>query len=93
MAGIILLGGAFVPGLSNLDSQRQILAYALVLGCAQQLVTQFIDRRASALLAQVPSRHPGPAPSRSMPGPVAPATPPATANGVTNGAAESHRVP
>ena len=30
VAGILLLGGGFVPGLSDLDSQRQILAYALV---------------------------------------------------------------
>ena len=92
VAGIILLGGAFVPGLSNLDSQRQILAYALVLGCAQQLVTQFIDRRASALLAQVPSRHPGPVPSRSMPGPPGAATPPVQPTAATNGAVESHTV-
>ena len=90
VAGIILLGGAFVPGLSNLDSQRQILAYALVLGCAQQLVTQFIDRRASALLAQLPSKHPGTAPSRSMPGPVGPGAPSTTS--ATNGTAESRTV-
>ena len=30
VVGIVLLGGGFVPGLSELDSQRQILAYALI---------------------------------------------------------------
>lgn len=40
VAGILLLGGEFVPGLSELDSQRQILAYALVLGYAQQPATR-----------------------------------------------------
>ena len=48
VAGILLLGGGFVPGLSDLDSQRQILAYALVFGYAQQLATQFIDQRAES---------------------------------------------
>ncbi|MDT7581617.1 MAG: hypothetical protein QOK35_2881 [Pseudonocardiales bacterium] len=77
VAGIVLLGGAFVPGLSNLDSQRQILAYALVLGFAQQLVTQFTDRRASALIAQVPSEHPDTAPPKSLPPPTPATSPPA----------------
>jgi hypothetical protein len=56
VAGILLLGGGFVPGLSELDSQRQILAYALVLGYAQQLATRFIDQRAQSLLNSVPSK-------------------------------------
>jgi hypothetical protein len=85
IAGIILLGGAFVPGLSNLDSQRQILAYALILGFAQQLVTQFIDRRASALIAQVPSKHPDTAPTKSMPRSTPPVPPPAPRSAATNG--------
>jgi hypothetical protein len=58
VAGILLLGGNFVPGLSELDSQRQILAYALVLGYAQQLATRFIDDRAQSLLNSVPSKDP-----------------------------------
>jgi len=56
VVGILLLGGGFVPGLSELDSQRQILAYALVLGYAQQLATRFIDQRAQSLLNSVPSK-------------------------------------
>ena len=55
VAGILLLGGGFVPGLSELDTQRQILAYALVFGYAQQLATRYLDDRATTLLADVTS--------------------------------------
>jgi hypothetical protein len=56
VAGILLLGGQFVPGLSELDSQRQILAYALVLGYAQQIATRLIDNQAQSILNGVPSK-------------------------------------
>jgi hypothetical protein len=58
VAGILLLGGGFVPGLSELDSQRQILAYALLFGYAQQLGTRFIDERAQSILNSLPSKDP-----------------------------------
>lgn len=58
LTGILLLGGGFVPGLSELDSQRQILAYALVFGYAQEIATRFIDARAQSLLQGVPSKDP-----------------------------------
>jgi hypothetical protein len=58
VAGILLLGGGFVPGLSELDTQRQILAYALLFGYAQQLGTRFIDDRAQSLLNSLPSKDP-----------------------------------
>jgi hypothetical protein len=58
VVGIVLLGGGFVPGLSELDSQRQILAYALLLGYAQQVGTQLIDKQAQNLLNSVPSKDP-----------------------------------
>jgi hypothetical protein len=64
VAGILLLGGGFVPGLSELDTQRQILAYALVFGYAQQLATRYLDARATTLLADVTS-----SPSGSHPTP------------------------
>jgi hypothetical protein len=67
LAGILLLGGGFVPGLSELDTQRQILAYALVFGYAQQLATRFLDDRATTLLAEVPSKHTPPTQTRSLP--------------------------
>ena len=50
VVGLIAIRGEFVPGLSGLDSQEQILAYALVLGYAQQLATGFLDRRAEGLV-------------------------------------------
>jgi hypothetical protein len=67
VAGILLLGGGFVPGLSELDTQRQILAYALVFGYAQQLATRFLDDRATTLLTDVPSKHTPPTQTRSLP--------------------------
>ncbi|RSM53716.1 hypothetical protein DMB66_38595 [Actinoplanes sp. ATCC 53533] len=64
--GVLLLSGAFVPGLSNLDNQRQILAYALVFGIAQQLVTRVADDRAQQILAHLPSKE-SPAPPEPLP--------------------------
>lgn len=54
--GIIAIHGGFVPGLSALDNQEQILAYALLLGTGQQLFTGVLDRRAQALLNGIPSK-------------------------------------
>ena len=56
--GLVAIQGKFVPGLSALDSQQQILAYALVLGYAQQVFTFTLDRRAQTLLEGVPSKDP-----------------------------------
>jgi hypothetical protein len=56
VSGVLLLSGGFVPGLSQLDSQGQILAYALVLGYAQQVVTKLIDKQAMTVLNDVPSK-------------------------------------
>lgn len=67
VTGILLLGGGFVPGLSELDSQRQILAYALLFGYAQQFATRYLDNRASTLLAEIPSKH-ALTQTRSLPG-------------------------
>ena len=46
---------AFIPGLSALDSQAQILAYALILGFAQQSFTGMLDRQAQSLLTSLPA--------------------------------------
>lgn len=56
IGGLLVLRGEFVPGLSELDSQGQILAYALILGYAQQLLTGLIDRQADHLLASSPGK-------------------------------------
>ena len=61
--GLVALQGSFVPGLSALDSQQQILAYALVLGYAQQVFTYSLDRKAQTLLDGLPAKDPTVAPS------------------------------
>jgi hypothetical protein len=56
--GMLLLAGGFIPGLSNLDSQRQILAYALVFGYAQQLITRLADAQAQTIMNRLPGKDP-----------------------------------
>ena len=56
IGALIAIRGEFVPGLSALDSQEQILAYALVFGYAQQLLTGLIDRKALDVMSLVPSK-------------------------------------
>lgn len=51
--GLLLMRGEFVPGLSNLDSSAQIVAWAVVFGAAQQLVTGLIDRQAATVVSQI----------------------------------------
>jgi hypothetical protein len=58
LIGMLLLAGGFVPGLSNLDTQRQILAYALVFGYAQHLITRLADTQAQAIMNRLPSKDP-----------------------------------
>jgi hypothetical protein len=53
--GILLMRGQFVPGLSDLDTSAQILAWALVFGYAQQLFSRLIDQQADAVLNAVHS--------------------------------------
>jgi hypothetical protein len=57
IVGMIALRGKFAPGLTALDTQEQILAYALIFGYAQ-LVTRLIDRQAQSVLSGVPSKDP-----------------------------------
>jgi hypothetical protein len=51
--GLLLMRGGFVPGLSALDTSAQIIAWAIVFGYSQQLLTRFVDRQASNVLDQV----------------------------------------
>jgi len=51
---LVAIQGDFVPGLSILDSQGQILAYALVFGFAQQALSRLLDQRAQTLLEGLP---------------------------------------
>jgi hypothetical protein len=51
--GLLLMRGQFVPGLSALDSSGQILAWAALLGYAQQLFTRLVDQQANVVLDRV----------------------------------------
>jgi hypothetical protein len=51
--GLLLVRGAFVPGLSDLDSRAQVLAWAAAFGAAQHLVTRLVDDRAQMTLSEV----------------------------------------
>jgi len=54
--GILLMRGAFIPGLSALDTSAQIIAWAIVFGYAQQLFTRMVDQQAQTVLADVGGR-------------------------------------
>lgn len=56
IGGLLVIRGEFVPGLSNLDSSDQVLAYAFVLGVAQQLLVGTVDRHAQDLLGAAPGK-------------------------------------
>jgi len=56
LVGLLFIHGQFVPGLTVLDTPGQILAYALVLGYAQQVVTRLVDRQGEQVLEAVPSK-------------------------------------
>jgi len=58
LVGLLFVRGGFVPGLSQLDSQPQILAYAFLFGIAQQIVTRLVDQQAQDILTKVPSKEP-----------------------------------
>jgi hypothetical protein len=71
--GLLLMRGGFIPGLSALDSSAQIIAWAIVFGYAQQLLTRFLDQQANQVLENVGN----PANPRLAPNGVQPATQPA----------------
>lgn len=51
--GLLLMRGGFIPGLSALDSSAQIIAWAIVFGYSQQLLTRFVDQQANTVLEKV----------------------------------------
>jgi hypothetical protein len=55
IVGILFIQGEFIPGLSVLDTPQQIIAYAVVLGASQHIVTRLIDRQSQTLLDRTPS--------------------------------------
>ncbi|MFJ4840456.1 hypothetical protein [Streptomyces sp. NPDC088746] len=71
--GLLLMRGNFVPGLSSLDSSAQIIAWAVVFGYSQELLTKFVDRRGQMVLDAV--RGPtSPPPAGTGPGTTPPAS-------------------
>jgi hypothetical protein len=58
--GLLLMRGGFIPGLSALDSSAQILAWAVVFGYAQQLLTRLVDQQAHSVLNAVRGHEPEP---------------------------------
>jgi hypothetical protein len=88
ITGLVLLYGKFIPGLSELDSQGQILAYAIVLGIAQHLVTRFVDQKAEAVLRSVPSKDGSPTGAQPAAEATQPSTPTTTTSGTTPNAAD-----
>jgi hypothetical protein len=53
LLGLLLMRGNFVPGLTALDSSAQIIAWAIVFGYAQQLLTRLVDQQAHTVLDDV----------------------------------------
>jgi hypothetical protein len=86
--GLELVRAEFIPGLSALDSSAQIIAWAVVLGYAQQLFTRAIDQQAQNLLseAQEPTASPPPPAPEEMPSQLQPTAP---LSGSANSAIES----
>jgi hypothetical protein len=74
IVGILLLRGEFVPGFTALDTQEQILAYAVVFGFAQQLATRLIDRQAREVVDRIPTKEPSPG-RAAVPSGASPAAP------------------
>ena len=78
---LVAIRGDFVPGLSFLDSQPQILAYALIFGFAQQLLTRLLDRQAQTLLEELPGgTEVEPTPAAALAGAEAPVVGPPAAS-------------
>jgi hypothetical protein len=76
--GLLLIRAEFIPGLSALDSSAQIIAWAIVLGYAQQLFTRAIDQQARSVLAETQEGTPrAERPGASIPPPERRPTPPA----------------
>jgi hypothetical protein len=69
--GLLLIQGGFIPGFTSLATSAQILAWAIVFGYGQQLITRYVDERAQALLARA---GPVTTPRPSLPERRAPAT-------------------
>jgi hypothetical protein len=69
LLGLVLMRGEFVPGLTDLDTQGQILGWAIVFGSAQHLVTRVVDQKAQDVLESVGGREKTPVGPVAAPAP------------------------
>ncbi|MEU1890203.1 hypothetical protein [Streptomyces pristinaespiralis] len=53
VAGILLMSGEFLPGLTNLDTATQVCAWAFAFGVLQESVTRAVDRQGQHLIDNV----------------------------------------
>jgi hypothetical protein len=53
VAGILLMSGEFLPGLTNLDTSTQVCAWAFAFGILQESVTRAVDRQGQHLIDNV----------------------------------------
>ncbi|GGT03141.1 hypothetical protein GCM10010271_01090 [Streptomyces kurssanovii] len=53
VAGILLMSGEFLPGLTNLDTSTQVCAWAFAFGVLQESVTRAVDRQGQHLIDNV----------------------------------------
>ncbi|MFE2534224.1 hypothetical protein [Streptomyces sp. NPDC059371] len=51
--GIILIHGRFIPGLTDLDTGPQIVAWAIVFGIGQEFLTRLIDDQGQKVMSNV----------------------------------------
>jgi hypothetical protein len=56
LAGLLLIQGGFVPGLSALDDPAQVLSYSIILGFGQEAFTRLVDRQGQRILDNAPGR-------------------------------------
>jgi hypothetical protein len=86
--GILLVSGAFFPGLTSLDASAQIIAWAAAFGILQEPVTRAVDKTGRSFLEELTPTEgdkersrarPSPAPSRASPSSSPPSPPPASA--------------
>jgi hypothetical protein len=61
--GLLFLRAGVVPGFTKVDTQSQILTYAVFFGAAQELLTRLIDQRSNTLLAGATSTEHGQQPT------------------------------
>jgi hypothetical protein len=51
--GLLFLRAEAVPGFTQVDTQSQILVYAVLFGATQELLKRFIDQRSNTLVTAV----------------------------------------